>query len=143
MSLNQDLYNNISVKTAIMPQAVSATTDLVGEIIDTHGYDSCTFALITDAIAGSTTAAVLLVEDGASSTLSDAAAVTAANLIGTTASTAITSATSAGSRRIGYSGAKRYVRLTFDITANNGTDSFGAVCILGHPKQGPVAANAD
>lgn len=130
--------NQISPKAAIFPQAMSGTTDIVGTIIDTRGFESVTFILTTDAIAASSLAAQLLIEDGNDSGLSDAAAVDDAYLIGTEAATAITQASDKVALSIGYVGAKRYVRATLDITTNNGTDKIGCTAFLGNPIQLPL-----
>lgn len=129
----RDLVSNVKVKVGLVPAASSSTTDRVGEVIDRKGYDSLFFALITDGIAASSLAALLLIEesdDGSSFT-----AVADKDLIGTESDTAITATTDkADDLKVGYQGDKRYVRATFDLTTNNGTDVTAIVAVLGHPN---------
>lgn len=134
----RDLKDNVKVLVAVAPQALSSTTDIVGEIIDLQGFDSCMFAVMTDGIAASSLAGQLLIEESDLSTMSDATAVADANLVGLESDTAFTQATTKASNlKVGYIGTKRYVRATIDLSANNGTDVMGAMCVLGHPMVKP------
>ena len=130
----KDLKNNISALVGIFPQALSGTTDLVGQIIDRQDWDGLTFVLQTDAIAIGSLAAQMLVEEGDAANLSDAAAVADAHLIGTEAATAIDETDDKVTKSIGYIGTKRYVRATLTVTTNAGTDVVGALAVLSHPR---------
>ena len=130
-----DLKNNVTVSSGFDPQALSSTTDIVGNIIDMQGFDSLTFVLQTDAIAASNLAAVLLIEEDDASNLASASAVADADLLGTEADTAITQATASASLSIGYTGSKRYVRPTLTVTTNDGTDVVSCLAIKGSQQQ--------
>ena len=130
-----DLKNNITLSSGFIPQALSGTSDIVGDIIDTRGYDSLTFVLSTDAIAASSLTAQLLIEEGAVANLSDATAVADADLLGTEAATAITQASDSVVLHIGYTGSKRYVRPTLTVSANDGTDVVSCIAIQGSQQQ--------
>ena len=135
MGLAYDQKNQITTAFGFLPQALSGTTNIVGEIVDTLGYESLTFVITTDAIAAAALSAVLLIEEGNASNVSDAAAVADADLVGTEADTLLGPATTSIAVTLGYTGSKRYVRPTLVVTTNNGTDVVGLISILGHQKQ--------
>ncbi len=135
----RDLKNNIGALVAIEPQALSGTSDLTGEIIDTKGYSSVTFVLTTRTMAATTLDAQLLIQEGDASNLSDAAAVADGDLIGTEAATAISPTSDKVTVKIGYKGSKRYVRSNLTVTGNNGTDIVCGTAILGHAMSNPVS----
>lgn len=135
MASPQDLKSVVTVSSGFDPQALSSTTNIVGNIIDTLGYESLTFVFQTDAIAASNLAAQLLIEDGDASNLSDAAAVADTYLLGTEAATAVTQASASVSNAIAYVGPKRYVRPTLDVTTNDGTDVVSCLAILSGKQQ--------
>ena len=64
MGKSTDLKNNIAVAVGFNPQALSGTTDITGEIIDTFDYDSVTFVLTCDDVAATTLDAQLLIQEG-------------------------------------------------------------------------------
>ncbi len=135
----QDLHNNIKVTRAISPAA--ATTDdtaWVSQIIDVRGYDSLEFAINIGSLADADATFAVLVEDGDDSGLSDAAAVADTALLGTEALAGFTFADDNETRRIGYLGDKRYVRLTITPSGNSGNAFASALAIQGHPHQAPV-----
>ena len=135
----RDLLNRIHVKRAISPVSVSDTTAQVSQIIDTAGYDALVFAIATGSIADADATFAVLVEDGDVSTLSDAAAVDDAYLIGTEALAAFQFDDDNEVRKVGYKGLKRYVRLTVTPTGNASAALLSAVAILGYPKAGTPA----
>src|SRR5262245_11261951 len=107
-----DLHNNITVRRAISPVSVADNTAQVSQIIDTQGFHSLEFLIATGSIADADATFAVLVEDGNSSTLTDNAAVADAQLLGTEAAAGFQFDDDNEVRRIGYLGAKRYVRLT-------------------------------
>ena len=129
--MDTDLHNNISPAVAIIPQALSGTSDLTGQTLDTQGYSAVEFILNTDAIAASSLDAQLLIQEGDESDLSDAAAVADTFLIGTEAATAIADTDDKVSKRIGLRVTKRYCRANLTVTANDGTDVVACVALLG------------
>jgi hypothetical protein len=134
----QDLYHNITVATAIPPVSVADNTAQVSSIIDRRGHDSLTFAIATGDIADANATFAVLVEHGDAANLSDAAAVADADLLGTEAAAAFQFDDDNETRKIGYIGTKRYVRLTVTPSGNASAALLSAVAILGHPNVAPT-----
>lgn len=118
----------------------NSDTARVSAIIDTLGYESCTFVLINGTNTDANATFTVLVEDGDVSNLSDNAAVADEYLVGTEALAGFTYADDVECRKVGYIGLKRYVRVTVTPSGNNSGDWFMAgVAILGHPALFPTA----
>lgn len=136
----RDSVNNIHVLNAISP--VAARTDntaIVSTIIDTLGYDSCAFAIAVGTNTDANATFAVTMDHGDASNLSDAASVPAAEISGTLANAGFTFADDAESRKVGYLGNKRYVRLTVTPSGNDAGNIFlAAVAILGNPHQMPT-----
>ena len=135
----KDLFNNITVARAIAPVSVSDNTAQVGSIIDRQGYGSLTFAIALGSLADADATFAVLVEHGDNSGLSDAATAAAGDLLGTAALAGFTFADDNATRKIGYRGAKRYVRLTITPANNASAALFSAVALLGHPYSAPTS----
>ena len=139
----RDLHNNIHVVSVIPPISVSDNTAQVGAIIDTLGYNSLEFAINIGSVADSDATFTVLVEDGdsytAPSTLSDAAAVDDAYLLGLETQASFQFDSDNTVRKIGYVGNKRYVRLTITPASNSSAAVFGVVGLLGHPFTAAVS----
>ena len=135
----RDLMNSIHPVRAISPVVATDDTALVSQIIDTLGYDSLTFVIATGTLADADATFAVLIEDGDAANLSDAAAVDDVNLVGTEALAGFTFADDDETRKIGYVGNKRYVRLTITPTGNTGDAPVAAVAILAHAHQQPTA----
>ena len=95
------------------------------------------FAIATGSIADADATFTVLVEDGDNSALSDAAAVADAELNGTEALAAFQFDDDNETRKIGYIGNKRYVRLTITPAANASAAVICAVAILGNASLQP------
>jgi hypothetical protein len=133
----KDLFNSLHPVTAIAPVTVSDNTALVSAVIDRQGYDSASFVILTGTLSDAdATFAALLEEsdDGASF-----AAVADADLLGSEALAGFTFADDDATRKLGYLGAKRYLRLTVTPAANASSALIAAVAILGHPQLSPTA----
>ncbi|MBF0375365.1 MAG: hypothetical protein HQL39_18380 [Alphaproteobacteria bacterium] len=136
----RDLMNNIRPVRAISPgAAVTDNTPAVGQVIDTLGYGSLTFVILTGSLADADATFSTLVEHGDEADLSDAAAVPDTGLIGTEALAGFTFADDNECRKIGYVGGKRYARVTITPAANAGDAYLAAVAILGHPTTAPTS----
>ncbi len=135
----RDLYSNISVQRAISPVSVADNTAQVSQIIDRAGYDSLVFAISTGSIADADATFTVLVEDGDNSALSDNAAVADAELNGTESAAGFQFDDDNETRKIGYVGAKRYVRLTITPANNASAALISAVAILSNPQQSPLS----
>jgi hypothetical protein len=135
----RDLHNNIGVKRVISPVSVADTTALVGQIIDRQGFESLEYVIATGSIADADATFTVLLEEGDSATLTDAAAVADADLLGTEALAAFQFDDDDECRKLGYKGNKRYTRLTITPVANASAALISAVAILGNPVSTPTA----
>jgi hypothetical protein len=134
---SKDLHNNIDIKRAISPVSVSDNTAQVSQILDTRGYESIELVIATGSIADSDATFVVLIEDGDSATLTDAAAVSDTFLLGTEALAGFQFDDDNECRKIGYVGGKRYVRATITPASNASAALFSAVWVLGHARTAP------
>ncbi len=140
--MNGDLHNNIKTVTLFPPLAAqtNSSTARVSAIIDTAGFNACELVLVNGTNTDATATFAVLVEDGDDSGLSDNVAVDDAYLLGTEAQAAFTFANDNLTRKIGYIGVKRYVRVTVTPTSNDSGDWFMAgVALLGLPRTAPTA----
>lgn len=138
---SRDLHNNIHPLPGIVPVAARTNnTAIVSTIVDTAGYESCEFVIITGTNTDADVTFTVLVEDGNVSTLTDNAAVADAFLLGTETLAGFAFGDDAETRKIGYVGGKRYVRVTITPADNAAGDIFlSGVWILGHPHDAPTA----
>lgn len=138
-----DLHNNIHTVTLFPPIAAQTNSDTarVSAIIDRLGYDSLELVLINGTNTDANATFAVLVEDGNDATLvADGAAVADTFLLGTEALAGFAFGDDGETRKIGYIGPKRYVRVTVTPTGNNSGDWFMAgLAILGHPQSAPTA----
>lgn len=136
-----DLHNNINAKRGYSPVAAAQTdnTAMVSEIVDTRGYGSVEYLILTGSLADADATFTVLVEDGDASNLSDAAAVVDAELLGTEALAGFTFADDNKVFKIGYVGNKRYARVTITPANNTGNACVAGVWVLGNPVLAPTA----
>ena len=135
----KDLMNSIHLLRALAPVSVGDNTAQVSQIIDRQGFESLTFGLALGSLADADATFVVLVEHGDASNLSDAAAVPDEQLLGTEILAGFQFDDDNETRKIGYVGGKRYVRLTVTPANNTGAALLSAVAILGHPALRPTA----
>lgn len=135
----RDLMNHIHPVRAISPVSVADNTAQVSQIIDTQGHDSLTFVIATGDLPDVDATFAVLVEHGDQANLSDAAAVPDEELIGTEALAGFVFSDDNKTRKIGYRGVKRYVRLTITPAANTSPSLLAAVAVLSSAHFGPTA----
>lgn len=135
----KDLHHNLAFVRAISPVSVADNTAQASQIIDLQGFNSVEFAILAGALADSNATFAVLVEEGAAANLSDANAVADADLLGTEAGASFTFANDDTVTKIGYVGAKRYVRLTVTPSGNSSAALIAAVAVKGHAADGPIA----
>ncbi len=128
----RDMHNCIKVSRGLSPVAAltNANTAFVSQIIDTANFDSTEFLILIGANTDADATFTVLVEDGDASDLSDAAAVADAYLLGTEAGASYDFSDDNETRKIGYIGPKRYVRVTITPANNGAGDAFVAGCWL-------------
>ncbi|TWB19204.1 hypothetical protein [Nitrospirillum bahiense] len=130
----RDLHHNIGAVTALSAQVIT-TSAVNGAIIDTLGFNGLEFVVTAGTITDGTVAATLTEGDAAN--LSDGAAVTSDGILGTLPSFVATD--DGKTKRVGYSGSRRYVRLTLTPTGATSGGTYAAVAVLGFPSNAPVA----
>lgn len=139
--MKRDFLNNIHPVAAITP--IAARTDntaIVSSIIDTRGYDGVTFVVVLGANTDADATFAVTMDEGDASDLSGSNAVASADLVGTLALAGFQFDDDGETRKIGYKGLKRYVRLTITPTGNGAGNIFlAAVALLGLPTQLPTA----
>lgn len=131
--------HNIHVVPAINPASVSDNTAAASAIIDTFGFDELEFIITIGSVADADATFAVTMEHGDDSGLSDTAAVTSANLIGTLAEAGFQYDSDNKVRRIGYRKSKRYVRMTITPSNNASAAVFGAVAVLAGATVSPTA----
>jgi hypothetical protein len=129
-----DLHNEATARTGKTIAAISTNTNTDGAIIDTAHYESLEFYILSGTVTDGTYVAQLF--HGNDSGLSDAAQVSSEEQLGT--ATFILTDDDA-TKRIGYVGKKRYVRLRLVSTGVTTGGTFGAVAVLGTPHHAPAA----
>ncbi|MGE3875945.1 MAG: hypothetical protein AB7F74_23570 [Parvibaculaceae bacterium] len=137
----RELHNNIYPKRGLSPKA--ATTDntaYVSEIVDRLGFAACEFIALIGANTDANATFAVLFEDGDDPSLSDHAAVDDKFLLGTEALAGFQFDDDNEVRKIGYTGSKRYCRVTITPSGNDSGNIFIAgVWLLGHPASAPTA----
>lgn len=134
-----DGFNCINPKRVISPVSVADNTAQVGQIIDRAGFETLTYVIATGSLADADATFAVTIDEGDASNLSDAAAVAAADLIGTTTLASFTFASDDKCFKLGYKGNKRYTRLTITPSANASAAVICAVAILGDAMSQPTA----
>ncbi len=115
----KDLHNNIKLSRALSPVAAGTNnTPYVSEILDTANFAANELGIMIGANTDADATFTVLIEDGDVSTLTDNAAVADAYLLGTEAGASFTFADDNETRKIGYIGAKRYIRATITPADN-------------------------
>lgn len=132
----KDLFNSLHPVRGIAPVSVADNTAQVSEIIDLQGHDSLTWLIALGTLADADATFAVTMEHGDQDNLSDAAPVSDADLLGTLPLAGFTFADDNQTRKIGYRGARRYVRLTITPSGNTAAALMSALALLGHPNKG-------
>lgn len=133
----KDLVNNFEIRRAISPVSVADNTAAVSQIIDMQGISAMMFAILIGSVADADATFAVLVEEGDDSGLSDAAAVADADLVSTEALAGFQFDDDNETRKIGYKGSKRYVRLTI-TPSGNASAALIAACAICEPALKPA-----
>jgi hypothetical protein len=137
----QDLHNIIKVVPAVIPQVqTNSSAAIVGEIVDTAGYDSVELVIVTGTLTDADATFAVTVEKGDDAALADTASA-AADLIG---SGNFTFADDKACKKVGYlpksTVRKRYLRATITPTGNDaGAAPVAAVWVLSSARTQPVS----
>ena len=135
----KDIRSNLEIQPAFISAAISTDTTTAGAIIDTANYDDG-IMFVVSCTAYTDGTYTPLIQDGDNSSLTDAAAVADANLIGTEAGAALTAVTAAGDilPTIGVFGTKRYIRFSWVSTSTSSGATVQA-SFIGSPEVKPSA----
>lgn len=134
----RDLHNNIAPKRVISPVSVADNTAQVGQIIDRQGFESLEYLILTGSLGDAACTFTVLLEDGDNASLTDNVAVADSYLLGTEALASFTQASDDKVFKLGYTGVKRYTRLTITPADNATASLIAAVAVLGHPANAPT-----
>lgn len=135
----RDLANHIHPVRAISPAAaVADNTPIVSSIVDTAGYSSLAFIINLGQLADADATFAVTVDHGDDAALADAVAVPDDKLTGTKAQASFRYDDDNKLRKIGYVGAKRYVRLTITPANNTGNAFVTAIALLGDSRFSPT-----
>lgn len=145
MEANNDLHNNAKVQRVIAPLAIGANATKTGKVIDRQGYGGVEFLASYGAVTTTGTIVTLVVFEG--DVTGTMTSVADADLLGTEllASLPIQAAARTSevgknvSKRVGYKGIKRYVRVD---AVQTGTTSVGCVSVealLVNPHVAPLS----
>lgn len=135
---NLDLHNKLAFQRAISPVSVADNTAQVSQIIDRSGFSGLEFAILIGAVADADATFTLLIEHGDDAALVDAAAAPDVDLLGTEAAAGFQFDSDNSTRKIGYVGNKRFVRLTITPANNAGAALIAAVAVLGGAADAPT-----
>lgn len=136
----RDLFNRINPKPAIAPVVVVDNTAQVGSVIDRQGAESVTYVINTGVLADADATFAVRLDEGNAANLSDATQVADIDTLGTQTGESFTFAADGACFKLGYTGSKRYTRLTITPANNTGAAPMSAFAILGHVALGPTSA---
>ena len=140
----RDLHNSIHVSRGISPyDHGTGDAEVLTQIIDTQGFDSLEFVILTGSLADSDATFAVDMEEGDDSALSDTAAVDDKDITGTEALAGFVFSDDNSAFKLGYIGSKRYVRLGITPTDNTGAALLAVAVIQGHPANAPTSNPPD
>ncbi len=141
----KDLSSNINIISAIAPVAVGTTgTGQTSAAVDLKGYESAaveaSYGAVTATDAVFTVALTEADTTGGSFTaVADADMVGDEDGAGLAAAVRVDGTTEKVTKRVGYIGAKRYIKVNISSTVTAGTP-IGANVIRGNPRRHPATA---
>lgn len=143
--MKRDLHNNVKVLRAISPVAIGTTgTGKTSTIIDTLGYEGLEFVIDYGTVtATSAVYTVLLTEcattGGSFTSVADADMLGTESSAGLAAASTRTSGTTKNvSKKLGYVGDTRYVKIKVSSTVT-ATTPIAVTALLHHPRTAPVS----
>ena len=143
MDIKLDLHDNIKQVLAVAPVALGAIGDNTGRVIDRKSYAGVEFLIEYGDIA--TTGTVVTPVLYAADTTGALASVADTDLIGTEALAGLAAGARASgtgklvTKRLGYKGNKRYVRLNLNGSGTTSAGIIAASAVLFNPEAAPVS----
>lgn len=134
--MEKDLHSNTDVRLGLAVQDITTDTTTSGEIIDTAGFESAVWGIMSGTITDGTYAFAVWESDD--SGMSGATVVSAAETLGAASYVA---ADDDETRRIGSVGKLRYQQLrVVSASTSTGGTNFVSLVTLSDPHHAPVAS---
>ena len=134
----KDLHNTLRLIRVISPISQSGNAAMVGAIIDRQGFHALQFSITMGTITTSGTTYTALLEESDAANMAGAVTVPATSLLGTAALASFVDTEVNTTKKLGYIGNMRYVRLTMTPAGNTGASTMAATAILGSASIEPV-----
>jgi hypothetical protein len=136
-----DLHNDVKYSRALSPVAAGTdNTPYVSEILDTANFGMNELVIAIGANTDANATFTVLLEEGDESNLSDNSAVADADMLGTEALASFDYSDDNETRKLGYIGAKRYIRATITPAGNDsGNIYLAAVWAQAGARKSPIA----
>jgi hypothetical protein len=136
-----DLHNDVKYSRALSPAAAGTdNTPHVSEILDTANFGINELVIMIGANTDANATFTVLLEEGDESNLSDNSAVADADMLGTEALASFDYSDDNETRKLGYIGAKRYIRATITPAGNDsGNIYLAAVWAQAGARKSPIA----
>lgn len=134
----KDIHNTLKLTRVISPISQAGNVAMVGAIIDRQGFTSLEFAVTLGTVTTAGTTYTALLEEGSASDLTGSNVVAGEDLIGTAALASFVDSEVNTTKKLGYKGNKRYVRLTMTPAGNTAASTMAAIAIQGRPAIAPV-----
>mgnify|MGYP000491143694 CR=1 FL=1 len=139
-----DLHNNIRTVMGIVPAAIGANATKTGLVKDRQGYGGVEFLVHFGAVTTTGTVVTMVAFEG--DVTGTMTSIADTNLLGTEALCSLPAATprTAGTtkevtKRLGYIGNKRYVRMDAVQTGVTSVGTVGVTIVLHNPANAPQA----
>lgn len=123
----RDIASKTTLKSAIAPQVATDNTPIVSSILDRQGCLGVSLDVVLGTIADADVTATVLLEESDAANMAGAAAVDDADLVGTEALAGFKFDNDGQCRKLGYVGAKRYIRATVTPANNAGNLPIAAI----------------
>jgi len=134
--MEYDLHSRVKAEVALDYQVINTDVVTDGNAIDTLGFESLEYVVLTATITAAGVVAVILEESDTGAFGGEESVVPAAEVLGD--SIVFADGDDDKVFRCGSIGKKRYQRITLDSDGTT-NGAFSAIAILGNPKSVPVA----
>jgi len=139
----RDLHNGIRTKTVISPLAIGANATKTGVVVDRQGFGGVEFVASYGAVTTTGTVVTMTVFDGdvtgTLTSVADTYLLGTETLFSLAAGARVAGTGKEVTKRVGYNGVKRYVRVNAVQTGVTSAGVVGVAAILHSPDVGPVA----
>ena len=133
-----DSINHLDPKVALAPTTVANNANQVTSVIDTRGYSMVAFLITLGAIADVDATFTVTLKEGDTDTQADHTAVADAEIVGSESLASFDNTAADLCRKIGYTGAKRYVSLEIQPANNTGNAAIAVTALLSGASTSPT-----